>query len=171
MGVLVGLLPSGNGRDVGLIPCQITGRRAAWLRPTAKRVIETFTRLRTPLNIALELPTVETIKKSVRMGMGIAFAPRMCVEDELARGEFVSVRVKEIRIQRKLRLIYRRHAALSAAAKAFLDIAQELAATPNTGENSRQEGVSTEDRGWPSAVGARHARKAHSLTQEAQGRV
>jgi DNA-binding transcriptional LysR family regulator len=94
--------------------------------PYRQRVIETFARLRTPLNIALELPTVETIKKSVRMGMGVAFAPRMCLEDELARGEFVAVRVREMRIQRKLRLIYRRHAALSAAAQAFLITAREV---------------------------------------------
>ena len=59
--------------------------------------------------------------------MGLAFAPRMCVEDELARGELVSVPVKEMRIQRKLRLIYRRHAALSAAAQAFVTIAREMA--------------------------------------------
>jgi DNA-binding transcriptional LysR family regulator len=95
--------------------------------PYRQRVIETFARLRTPLNIAVELPTVETIKRFVRMGMGIAFAPRMCVEDELARKEFVAVRVKEMRIQRKLRLIYRRHAALSAAAQAFLKVAKTLA--------------------------------------------
>jgi DNA-binding transcriptional LysR family regulator len=95
--------------------------------PYRQRVIETFDRLRTPLNIVLELPTVETIKKSVRMGMGVAFAPRMCIEDELARGELVAVRVKETQIQRKLRLIYRRHSALSTAAQAFVEVAKGLA--------------------------------------------
>jgi DNA-binding transcriptional LysR family regulator len=95
--------------------------------PYRQRVMETFDRLRTPLNIAIELPTVETIKKSVRMGIGIAFAPRMCIEDELARGELVAVRVKETQIQRKLRLIYRRHSALSTAAQAFVEVAKGLA--------------------------------------------
>jgi DNA-binding transcriptional LysR family regulator len=101
--------------------------------PYRQRVIELFARLRTPLNIALELPTVETIKKSVRLGMGLAFAPRMCVEDELARGELVSVPVKEMRIQRKLRLIYRRHAALSAAAQTFLLTAREMGIVQGSG--------------------------------------
>jgi DNA-binding transcriptional LysR family regulator len=101
--------------------------------PYRQRVIETFARFRTPLNIALELPTVETIKKSVRLGMGLAFAPRMCLEDELARGECVAVRVKEMRIQRKLRLIYRRHAALSAAAQAFLLTAREMGIVQGSG--------------------------------------
>jgi DNA-binding transcriptional LysR family regulator len=94
--------------------------------PYRQRVIETFTRLRTPIKIDVEMPTVETIKKAVSMGLGVAFAPRMCVEDELARGEFVTVPVKELHIQRKLRLIYRRHAELSSAARGFLEVAKGL---------------------------------------------
>jgi DNA-binding transcriptional LysR family regulator len=92
--------------------------------PYRRRVIETFAELHTPLEIVLELPTVETIKKCVRMGLGVAFAPRMCLEDELARGEFVSVRVRELHIERQLRLIYRKNATLSAAARALLEVAQ-----------------------------------------------
>ena len=84
----------------------------------------------------MELPTVETIKKSVRMGIGIAFAPRMCLEDELARGELVAVRVKEMRIQRELRLVYRRHATLSAAAQTFLLTAREMAVVQGAGARS-----------------------------------
>lgn len=101
--------------------------------PYRQQVIDLFAQLRAPLNIGMELPTVETIKKAVRMGMGIAFAPRMCVEDELARGEFATVRIKEMRIQRKLRLVYRRHGALSAAAQAFLAAARELATAQGSG--------------------------------------
>jgi len=74
-----------------------------------------------------ELPTVETIKKFVAMGIGVAFVPRMCVRDELARREFVALPVTELRIQRKLRLIYRRHSTLSAAAQGFLEVARALA--------------------------------------------
>ncbi|MGA3168691.1 MAG: LysR family transcriptional regulator [Terriglobia bacterium] len=95
--------------------------------PYRQRVIETFARYHTPLQIAAELPTVETIKKFVAMGMGVAFVPRMCVQEELARREFVALPVSELRIQRKLRLIYRRHSTLSAAAQGFLEIARALA--------------------------------------------
>ncbi len=94
--------------------------------PYRQRVIETFARHHTPLQIAAELPTVETIKKFVGMGMGVAFVPRMCVQEELARHEFVAVPVNELRIQRKLRLIYRRHSTLSAAAQGFLEVARSL---------------------------------------------
>ncbi len=101
--------------------------------PYRQQVIDLFSHLRAPLHIGMELPTVETIKKSVRLGIGIAFAPRMCLEDELARGELVAVRIKEMRIQRELRLVYRRHAALSGAAQAFLSMAREMAVVPGAG--------------------------------------
>ncbi len=101
--------------------------------PYRQRVIDLFAHLRAPLVIGMELPTVEAIKKAVRMGIGIAFAPRMCLEDELARGELVAVRLKEMRIQRELRLVYRRHTTLSAAAQAFLRTALEAATVQGSG--------------------------------------
>jgi DNA-binding transcriptional LysR family regulator len=106
--------------------------------PYRQRVIETFARYRTPLQIAAELPTVETIKKFVGMGMGVAFVPRMCVQEELARHEFAAVPVHELRIQRKLRLTYRRHSALSAAAQGFLAVARALTGD-QPGERSRED--------------------------------
>ena len=101
--------------------------------PYRQRVIDLFAELGAPLAIGMELPTVETIKKAVRMGIAIAFAPRMCLEDELARGELVAVRIKEMRIQRELRLVYRRHTKLSAAAQAFLLTAREMAIVQGSG--------------------------------------
>jgi hypothetical protein len=45
----------------------------------------------------------------------------------LARQEFAAVPVTDLRIQRKLRLTYRRHASLSAAAQGFLEVARAWA--------------------------------------------
>jgi DNA-binding transcriptional LysR family regulator len=70
------------------------------------------------------------------MGIALAFAPRMCLEDELARGELVAVRLKEMRIQRELRLVYRRHTRLSAAAQAFLQTAREIAIVQGAGSRT-----------------------------------
>jgi DNA-binding transcriptional LysR family regulator len=47
------------------------------------KVTETFAQHHTPLNITLELATVETIKRFVQLKIGLAFVPRMCVADEL----------------------------------------------------------------------------------------
>jgi DNA-binding transcriptional LysR family regulator len=42
------------------------------------KVIEAFARQHTPLNITLELATIETIKRFVQKRVGVAFVPRMC---------------------------------------------------------------------------------------------
>ena len=41
-------------------------------------MIETFAQHHTPLNITLELATIETIKRFVQLKIGVAFVPRMC---------------------------------------------------------------------------------------------
>ncbi|MEJ7711964.1 MAG: LysR substrate-binding domain-containing protein [Pyrinomonadaceae bacterium] len=50
------------------------------------KVIEVFAQHHTPLNITLELATVETIKRFVQLKVRLAFVPRMCVAEELGRG-------------------------------------------------------------------------------------
>jgi len=75
----------------------------------------------------LELPTLQAIKQYVATGNGVALIPEISVETELARGELVRIPVREIQLQRKLRLIYRKHANLSHAARAFLKVVEAVA--------------------------------------------
>jgi DNA-binding transcriptional LysR family regulator len=86
------------------------------------KVTETFAQHHTPLNITLELATIETIKRFVQLKIGLAFVPRMCVAEELERGTLASVRVEELVYVRTLWVTHRRGAVLSHAAAAFLDI-------------------------------------------------
>lgn len=95
--------------------------------PYRARVLEAFRRHKTPLNMEVELPTIEAIKRFVAMGNGVALAPGICVEAEVRRGELVQVPVREIRFERKLRLVYRRNSTLSHAAQAFLKIVESTA--------------------------------------------
>ena len=95
--------------------------------PLRARVIELFEKHKTPLNMTVELPSLEAIKRFVAMGNGVAPVPGLTVEAELARGELVQLHVPELRIERQLLLIHRRHAALSPAAMAFLKVVQAIA--------------------------------------------
>lgn len=92
--------------------------------PYRRKVIETFQQYKTPLNIVLELPSIEAIKRFVEMQHGIGILPRLSVEAELHRGQLVAVPIQEIKLERKIRLTYRRKAQLSHAARAFLQIAR-----------------------------------------------
>jgi len=95
--------------------------------PLRRRVIEAFQRHRTPLNMGIELPTIEAIKRFVAMGGGVALVPHLTVARELASGDLVQIPVDELDVRRVLRLIHRRQATLSYAARAFLRTLRTLA--------------------------------------------
>jgi DNA-binding transcriptional LysR family regulator len=94
--------------------------------PYREKVIQTFQRHKTPLHMDVELPTLQAIKRFVAMGNGVALVPAISVENELARGELVRIPVRELRLHRKLRLVYRKAASLSHAARAFLKVAEAV---------------------------------------------
>ncbi len=96
--------------------------------PQRQKVIQTFRRHRTPLTMNVELPSLEAIKRFVEMGNGVALVPGLTVKNELASGSLVRIHVPELGIERKLRLVYRKHASLSHAAVAFLKIVEAYAA-------------------------------------------
>ena len=93
--------------------------------PYRARVIEAFRTHQVPLNMAVEMPTIETIRRLVQRNLGVAFLPRMCVEQEIGNGALKQVRVKELTMERKIRLIYPARRKLSQAAGAFLELIGE----------------------------------------------
>jgi DNA-binding transcriptional LysR family regulator len=95
--------------------------------PLRRKVIEAFQRYRTPLNMGIELPTIEAIKRFVAMGNGVALIPHLTVARELETGDLVRVPVDELEMKRVLRLVHRRQATLSYAARAFLRTVRTLA--------------------------------------------
>jgi DNA-binding transcriptional LysR family regulator len=96
--------------------------------PYRLKVLEAFKRHKTPLNMDVEMPTIEAIKRFVAAGNGVALVPHISVEPELGRGELVSIPVRELKLERKLRIVYRKGGQLSHAARAFLKVAQSIAA-------------------------------------------
>ncbi len=90
--------------------------------PSRDRIFELFAQHRTPLNICIELATLETIKEFVQLNAGIAILPRIAVQDEIKSGKLIEIPVKGMKIEKTLRIVYRREQSLSHAAKSFLDI-------------------------------------------------
>jgi DNA-binding transcriptional LysR family regulator len=96
--------------------------------PYRARVVDTFRRRRVTLQMPVEMPTIDAIKKFVAAGNGVALLPAVAVEGELARGELRRVRVPELAFERPVRLVYRKGGARSHAAAAFLAVAEAHAA-------------------------------------------
>ncbi len=104
--------------------------------PYRERVLRTFERHHVPLRMEIELPTVESIKKYVQMEQAVALVPRMCIEDELAKGALVEIEVPELHVERTLRVVYRRGDPLSHAARAFLQVVSQAAPTAEAVEGA-----------------------------------
>jgi DNA-binding transcriptional LysR family regulator len=94
--------------------------------PYREKVLQTFEKYRTPLNITIELPSLEAIKRLVEQNVGIALVPKLTAKSEIERGSLVVLSVKDMKLERRLHLIYRRNSALSHAAQAFLQTAKGL---------------------------------------------
>lgn len=90
--------------------------------PYREVVLREFQRHKVHLNMDVEMPTVETIRLMVQRNEGVAFLPRMCVEQDLQKGLLAEVVVEELRVERKIRLIYPARRGLSHAARAFLEV-------------------------------------------------
>jgi DNA-binding transcriptional LysR family regulator len=92
------------------------------LSPYRAVVLREFQKHKVALNMDVEMPTVETIRKLVQRNEGVAFLPRMCVEQEIMQGSLKEIKVTEMSVERKIRLVYPAKRALSHAAKAFLEL-------------------------------------------------
>jgi DNA-binding transcriptional LysR family regulator len=89
--------------------------------------VQTFARHRIPLDIVVELPTLEAIRRFVEEGLGVALMPKRAAEAEIARGDVVALAVPEMRLERTIYLVYRSGEVLSHAAAAFVALAEDAA--------------------------------------------
>lgn len=94
--------------------------------PYRQKVIESFEKHNTKLNISIELPSLEAIKRLVENDVGVALVPKLTAQSEIASGQLKTLSVKEMKLERKLNIIYRRNSVLSHAAKVFLKLAKEM---------------------------------------------
>jgi DNA-binding transcriptional LysR family regulator len=93
--------------------------------PHRERVVKAFERNRTPLQIVMELPTLDAIHRLVAAGVGVALSPMRAAEAEIGRGEVVALTVTDLRLPRPVNLVYRTAVELSHAAAAFVACARE----------------------------------------------
>ncbi len=100
--------------------------------PFRNRVIQLFAKHHVPLEMRVELPTIESIKRFVQMDMGVAIVPRMCARWEVEQGLLVEVKIRQLRMPRDLYLLHRKRGPLSHAAAAMLRLLRPKAAATGT---------------------------------------
>lgn len=98
----------------------------------------------------MEFDNIETIKRAVEIGQGIAIVPRSTVVQETARGSLKLVEFAEGSFTRPLAMIYKRGRELSPAVRKFIDVLTSSKLQPTgirangnrdgDGESARPEG-------------------------------
>jgi DNA-binding transcriptional LysR family regulator len=90
--------------------------------PTRKAVDGACTRKQVQLNTVMESDNVETIKRAVEVGVGIALVPSTTARQELAQGTLVALRLKDCVINRPLAIIHRKGFVLTPAMQLFIQM-------------------------------------------------
>jgi len=94
--------------------------------PYREQVIEKFGKYNVRLNIAVEMPSLEAIKRLVERGVGVALVPKLTAENEIRAGQLIGLSVREMKLVRQLHIVHRKNGILSHAAKVFLQLAKEM---------------------------------------------
>ena len=92
------------------------------ITPTRNAIVDLFSRCGTPLRITMELGSLATIQEFVALGAGVAILPRMTVLESIRQGRLVEVAVRELQVEKLIRVVTRREESMSHAAKAFLQL-------------------------------------------------
>jgi DNA-binding transcriptional LysR family regulator len=90
--------------------------------PYRDAVMKAFQQQQTQLNMDIEMPTVESIRRMVQSGLGVAFLPRVCVDQDLRTGILKEIPVKELQLERKIYLLSVDKRPLTHAASAFQEL-------------------------------------------------
>jgi DNA-binding transcriptional LysR family regulator len=115
---------------------QLAGERLIVLTATSElrgRVAATFQRFHASLNVQVETGTLESIKKMTARGMGVGIVPRMCVQEEAAKGDLMVKTVEEFREERMLWMVCRRSVP-SPACHAFMKLIKSELKTLSKGD-------------------------------------
>ena len=112
-----------------------------------------------------EFDNIETIKRAVEVGFGLAIVPRLSVRDEGRSGQLAVVALAEPEWTRSVGVIHRSDRTLGTAARKFIELLRERA---GSGDEAGEAGEAAEAR---EAKNARTAESAPNARKHSAGRA
>ncbi len=102
-------------------------------RSVTRRSIEkVFTDNGLRLNATMDIASPEAIKSLTRAGLGASILPSSIVSTEIRRGSLKAIRLKSVRFERTIGMVFRREDTLSPPARAFLEMVKTRFPVVNT---------------------------------------
>ena len=106
---------------------QVILREEGWgTRKEAQRLLRQMGIELSELNIVASIQNQETIKRSVRNGMGISILSRLAAEDEIRSGVLRAVPLGETGGKRNINLVFDRRSLHSTEAEKLIDLVKEM---------------------------------------------
>ncbi len=90
--------------------------------PTRKTIDRIFKQRKVKVNYVMEFDNIETIKRSVEVGIGVSILPETAVINEVRAKQLVALDFTEGVFTRSIGIIHRRGKVFSAAASEFIDV-------------------------------------------------
>lgn len=120
--------PASAGETAGWIRRMpvILREEGSGTRKEAQRLLRQLGIELSELNIAASIENQETIKRSVRNGMGISILSRLAAEDEIKSGVLRAVPLGETGGKRNINLVFDRRFVHSAEAEALIDLVKKM---------------------------------------------
>ncbi|MBI3865730.1 MAG: LysR family transcriptional regulator [Planctomycetia bacterium] len=121
-------------------------------------------RARVTVHVVHEFDNIETIKRAIEIGSGVALLPKPTVWQEIANGTLAAVDIDDVDLVRPLGIVHKRHKQLTTVVQKFIELllgdSEGLAAVPpqSAATNHKTNGHSA---GQAAAVGVARRRKAN----------
>ncbi|HEX4949666.1 MAG TPA: LysR family transcriptional regulator [Blastocatellia bacterium] len=90
--------------------------------PTRKEIDRILKQHRVAVNYVMDLDNIETIKRSVEVGIGLSILPESAVVNEVRNGMLATLKFTEGTFTRTIGIIHRRGKTLSRAAQEFMQL-------------------------------------------------
>ncbi|MFV0444742.1 MAG: LysR family transcriptional regulator [Planctomycetaceae bacterium] len=144
---------------------ELAGRGSVSLRSLGDRDFIAFTpdltirritdkllkRQKVPVQIVHEFDNIENVKRAVEIGLGVSLLPLDTLRRELEFGTLEAIKLSDVKFERPLGIVHKRHKHLSTAAEKFIEL---LKADVQQGSTAFDHGAAAVDQARPKLVGA-----------------
>ena len=90
--------------------------------PTRRGIDRVLREKKIAVNLVMEFDNIETVKRAVEIGTGVAIVPEVTVAQEVKLGSLASVKFSDVQLARPVAVVHKKSKTLSPALENFLTI-------------------------------------------------
>lgn len=122
---------------------------------TIRRVTDKLLRRqKVPVRIVHQFDNVENVKRAVEIGLGVSLLPLATLRRELEFGTLTALRLSDVKFERPLGIIHKRHKHLSTAAEKFIELLHEETDSDGSAIAGDTSAAAADAKPVPTLVGA-----------------